>query len=98
MSEKGQTPPFPRSEKSPVAGGENSESEGDDAQICAMLSKESPCRKQFLLRRDANGSHNFIGGIKPVFDKAEAQQVVPHLFREFYRNFNRPAASSSRTY
>ena len=45
MSEKGKTPPFPRGGKSPVAGGENSESEGDDAQIWAMLSKESPSRK-----------------------------------------------------
>ena len=55
---------------------------GDDAQIWAMLSKESPCRKQFLLRWDANGSHSFIGGIKPVFDKPEAQQVKPEVMNQ----------------
>ena len=48
VSEKGNTPPFPRRRKSPVASGENSGSEGDDAQIWAMLSKESRSRKQFL--------------------------------------------------
>ena len=48
MSEKGNTPPFPQRGKSPVASGENSGSEGDDAQIWAMLSKESSSRKQFL--------------------------------------------------
>ena len=43
---------------------------------------ESPGGKQFLLCWGVNEDYGLIGGIKPVFDESEAQQVKPEVMNQ----------------
>ena len=43
---------------------------------------ESPRGKQFLLCWGVHEDYGLIGGIKPVFDESEAQQVKPEVMNQ----------------